>query len=153
MTGLDWVLEVLWAGDRKKDLEDNVVKYASLGIPEYFVYDQKLQRILGYRLPVGGNAYRPILAQTGLYHSNVLGVDLAIKYLVLKQKRDGEINPLMYSQGLSTMALCEAYAMTSDPQLKGAAQKSIDYIVAAQSNEGGWRYARKDKGYDTSIGG
>ena len=76
--GLDWVLEVLWAGDRKKDLEDNVVKYALLGIPEYFVYDQKLQRILGYRLPVGGKAYRPILAQAGLYHSNVLGIDLAI---------------------------------------------------------------------------
>ena len=76
--GLDWVLEVLWAGDRKKDLEDNVIKYASLGIPEYFVYDQKLQRILGYRLPVGGKGYRPILAQAGLYHSNVLGIDLAI---------------------------------------------------------------------------
>lgn len=76
--GLDWVLEVLWAGDRKKDLEENVIKYAALGIPEYFIYDQKLQRLLGYRLPVGGKAYRPILAQAGLYHSNVLGIDLAI---------------------------------------------------------------------------
>lgn len=76
--GLDWVLEVLWAGDRKKDLEDNVARYAALGIPEYFIYDQKLQRILGYRLPVEGKAYRPILAQAGLYHSNVLGIDLAI---------------------------------------------------------------------------
>ncbi len=51
--GLDWVLEVLWAGDRKKDLEHNVERYASLGIPEYFVYDQRQQRILGYRLPPG----------------------------------------------------------------------------------------------------
>lgn len=76
--GLDWVLEVLWAGDRKKDLVDNVEKYATLGIPEYFVYDQKQQRILGYRLPVGGKRYQPILAQAGLYRSNVLGVDLAI---------------------------------------------------------------------------
>lgn len=76
--GLDWVLEVLWAGDRKKDLEDNVVRYAALGIPEYFVYDQKQQRILGYRLPEGGKVYRPILAQAGLYHSNVLGIELAI---------------------------------------------------------------------------
>lgn len=76
--GLDWVLEVLWAGDRKKDLVDNVEKYASLGIPEYFVYDQKQQRILGYHLPVGGKRYQPILAQAGLYRSNVLGIDLAI---------------------------------------------------------------------------
>ena len=76
--GLDWVLEVLWAGDRKKDLEDNVERYASLGIPEYFVYDQRHQRIIGYRLPPGAKRYQPILAQAGRYRSNVLGIDLAI---------------------------------------------------------------------------
>ncbi len=76
--GLDWVLEVLWAGDRKKDLVDNVERYAALGIPEYFVYDQRQQRILGYRLPPGAKRYTPILAQSGLYRSNVLGIDLAI---------------------------------------------------------------------------
>jgi Uma2 family endonuclease len=76
--GLDWVLEVLWAGDRKKDLEDNVERYASLGIPEYFVYDQRRQRIVGHRLPPGGKRYQPILAQAGRYRSNVLGIDLAL---------------------------------------------------------------------------
>jgi Uma2 family endonuclease len=76
--GLDWVLEVLWAGDRKKDLEENVERYASLGIPEYFVYDQRQQRVLGYRLPPGTKRYQPILAQAGLYRSNVLALDLAI---------------------------------------------------------------------------
>ena len=76
--GLDWVLEVLWAGNRKKDLEDNVERYASLGIPEYFIYDQKQQRIVGYRLPEGAKRYQPILAQGGLYRSNVLGIDLAV---------------------------------------------------------------------------
>lgn len=76
--GLDWVLEVLWAGDRKKDLEENVERYASLGIPEYFVYDQKQHRVVGYRLPPGGKRYQPILAQGGLYRSNVLGIDLAV---------------------------------------------------------------------------
>lgn len=82
--GLDWVLEVLWAGDRKKDLEENVIRYASLGIPEYFVYDQKQQRILGYRLAAGTKRYQPILAQAGLYRSNVLGIDLAIVGRTLK---------------------------------------------------------------------
>ena len=76
--GVDWILEVLWAGDRKKDLVDNVESYARLGIPEYFVYDQRNQRIHAYRLGAGTKRYQPILAQGGLYHSNVLGVELAI---------------------------------------------------------------------------
>lgn len=76
--GIDWVLEVLWAGDRKKDLVENVERYARLGIPEYFVYDQKKQRLLGYRLPPNNNRYLPIVPQAGLYRSEVLGVDLAI---------------------------------------------------------------------------
>lgn len=75
--GLDWVLEVLHAGDRKKDLVDNVERYASLGIPEYFVYDRRQQRIHAYRLG-GSRRYQPVLAQAGLYRSAVLGIDLAI---------------------------------------------------------------------------
>jgi Uma2 family endonuclease len=75
--GLDWVLEVLYAGDRKKDLIDNVERYASLDIPEYFVYDRAKQRIHGFRL-TASKRYQPILPQAGLYHSAVLGLDLAI---------------------------------------------------------------------------
>jgi Uma2 family endonuclease len=47
--GLDFVLEVLHLGNRKKDLVDNVERYARLRIPEYFVYDRARQQILGYR--------------------------------------------------------------------------------------------------------
>lgn len=75
--GVDWILEVLHAGDRKKDLVDNVERYATLGIPEYFVYDRRQQRIHAYRL-AGSKRYQPVLAQAGLYRSLVLGVDLAI---------------------------------------------------------------------------
>jgi Uma2 family endonuclease len=82
--GIDWVLEVLWAGDRQKDLVDNVERYARLGIPEYFVYDQKKQRLLGYRLPADSKRYAPIMPQGGLYRSEVLGVDLAIVENTLK---------------------------------------------------------------------
>src|SRR5689334_12637756 len=42
--GLDLVIEVLHHGDRDKDLVDNVARYASLGIPEYFVYDRLHQQ-------------------------------------------------------------------------------------------------------------
>lgn len=33
--GLDWAMEVHVGGDRKKDAERNVTRYARLGIPEY----------------------------------------------------------------------------------------------------------------------
>lgn len=77
--GLDWVLEVLHNGDRKKDLVDNVERYAHLQIPEYFIYDKRQQRIVGYRLPApGATSYERIVPQVGRHHSNVLDVDLVI---------------------------------------------------------------------------
>ncbi len=78
--GLDWVLEVLYGGNRQKDLERNVRLYAELGIPEYFVYDAKAQRIHGFRLPdPNATSYVPILPQYGRYPSRVLGFDLCIE--------------------------------------------------------------------------
>jgi len=48
--GLDWVLEVHVGGDRKKDAERNVARYARLGIPEYFLYDRAQNLLAAYRL-------------------------------------------------------------------------------------------------------
>jgi Uma2 family endonuclease len=77
--GLDLVIEVLHKGDRSKDLNDNVERYASLGIPEYFVYDRLRHKLYGYRLPAqGARRYQPIVPQTGRYRSNVLGLDLSV---------------------------------------------------------------------------
>ncbi|MBN1589620.1 MAG: hypothetical protein JW888_08905 [Pirellulales bacterium] len=59
----------------------------------------------------------------------------------------------MYAQGLSAIALCEAYAMTHDPALKGLAQRAIDFIVYAQDKKGGgWRYTPGEPG-DTTVTG
>jgi Uma2 family endonuclease len=78
--GLDLVIEVLHHGDRNKDLVGNVERYASLGIPEYFVYDRLHQRIHGYRLPdVRARRYHRIVPQFGRHTSAVLGLDLAIE--------------------------------------------------------------------------
>jgi Uma2 family endonuclease len=78
--GLDWVLEVHVGGDRKKDNEHNVVRYARLGIPEYFIYDRARQQLLGYRLPSpDARTYVRIVPQGGLYPSEVLGLELAIQ--------------------------------------------------------------------------
>lgn len=78
--GLDIVFEVHVGGDRKKDAEVNVERYARLGIPEYFIYDRAAQRLLGYRLPAGrGGKYLPVLPQQRRFESQVLGLTLAIE--------------------------------------------------------------------------
>ena len=59
----------------------------------------------------------------------------------------------MYAQGLCTIALCEAYAMSGDKSLKGLAQRAIDFIDYAQDKKGGgWRYQPGQPG-DTTVTG
>jgi hypothetical protein len=59
----------------------------------------------------------------------------------------------MYSHGLATIAICEAYAMTRDPDLLQPAQLSLNYILACQDPRGGgWRYGKQQAG-DTSVVG
>jgi len=77
--GLDFVLEVHVSGDRAKDLEENVTKYARLGIPEYFVYEPTRARLFGYRLVPGRAEYQPIVPQEGRWTSTTLGLDLAME--------------------------------------------------------------------------
>jgi hypothetical protein len=77
--GVDLAIEILWEGDRNKDLVDNVERYARLGIPEYFVYDRKQQNLLGYHLPSPqARRYQRIIPQGGRHASAVLGLDLAL---------------------------------------------------------------------------
>lgn len=77
--GLDFVLEVHVSGDRIKDDQTNVERYARLGIPEYFVYDRARLRLHGHRLRPGGRTYQRIVPQGGLCASEVLGLDLGLE--------------------------------------------------------------------------
>lgn len=78
--GLDFVLEVHYAGDRNKDLVVNVERYARLGIPEYFIYDRARQQIHGYRLVSPGvKRYQRIMPQAGRHSSLALGIDMVIQ--------------------------------------------------------------------------
>jgi hypothetical protein len=86
-----------------------------------------------------------------------------IDFLVKSQKENGDLFvPLdddsnrsvwLYSHSLAALALCEAYGMTQDPDLKEPAQKALDFIVAGQhAQRGGWRYS-PGVGTDTSVTG
>ena len=90
----------------------------------------------------------------------------AIKWLVEHQSEDGGLYLesdkrsdqacRLYSHGIATLALTEAYGMTQDPALKGPAQKAIDYIAKSQHpQKGGWRYFANPNAQstDTSVSG
>ncbi|NMC20821.1 MAG: terpene cyclase/mutase family protein, partial [Thermogutta sp.] len=87
----------------------------------------------------------------GEYRSLVLK---GLNWLVGRQKEDGDLRGSgigdMYAHGQATIVLCEAYAMTRDPQLRQPAQKALDFIVRAQHSAGGWRYDPGQAG-DTSV--
>lgn len=78
--GLDFVLEISASGDSRKDFETNVIRYARLGIPEYFAYDVTRSRLLGWRLPEPqAKAYEAIVPQGGRWPSRVLELELGLE--------------------------------------------------------------------------
>jgi hypothetical protein len=86
----------------------------------------------------------------------------AVDWLVRHQKADGDLyvpfddqssqSVWLYSHSIAALALCEAYGMTQDPELREPAQKALNFIIAAQEDRGGWRYA-PGYGSDTSVTG
>jgi hypothetical protein len=84
-------------------------------------------------------------------------VKRGLYYLTSRMKdapRGGDLREgTMYAQGLATMALAEACALTNDLSLTAYAQKGVDFIVAAQDKKGGgWRYEPQMPG-DTTVTG
>jgi hypothetical protein len=103
----------------------------------------------------GGITHKPSKTSKQVDYSK--GVGLAIKYLMNKQTKSGNdrgnYGDGMYAHGLASIAMCEAYGLTSDPQIKASAQLALNFIVNAQDvSGGGWRYAPRQAG-DTSVTG
>ena len=92
-------------------------------------------------------------------------VTKGLRYLISNAKvisREADLrgnalgNPGMYIQGLATIALSEAHALTrrrhEDKNLRDTAQAAVRFIESAETKSGGWRYQpRKDA--DTSVVG
>ncbi|MFN3191815.1 MAG: prenyltransferase/squalene oxidase repeat-containing protein [Aureliella sp.] len=73
--------------------------------------------------------------------------------LYIKQNPASDQNAWLYSHGIAAIAMCEAYGMTQDPELRDPAQRCIDFIMSSQDPvAGGWRY-RPGSGSDTSVSG
>lgn len=90
-------------------------------------------------------------------------VERGLNHLLAHQRADGDLyepqdglsnsSAWLYSHGIASIALCEAYGMTRDRRLREPAQRALDFIAAAQNpDEGGWRYA-PGRGSDTSVSG
>ena len=84
-------------------------------------------------------------------------IQRGLLWLLRHQERDGNLakgcDQPMYSHGLATIALCEAYGLTHDNAVGHAAQGAVNYILAAQNkNDFGWRYTPGQAG-DTSVVG
>jgi len=87
----------------------------------------------------------------------------AIDFLVKHQDESGEYYfeqgnaanqaVRLYSHAIVTLALCESYGMTQDPDLRDSVQKGLEFIVKAQHpDRGGWRYT-PGRDSDTSVSG
>jgi len=81
--------------------------------------------------------------EQGEYAEVVAG---GLRYLLRQQDRDGFFagdargDDRAYAQAQATIAICEAYALTKDSELKAPAQVALNWAMEAQSSEGGWRY-------------
>ena len=87
--------------------------------------------------------YRDVV-YNGLYY---------LKRRIIKTPHGADLREgTMYGQGIATLALCEAYGMTQDAELREPAQQAINYICYAQHSAGGWRYEPGMPG-DTTVFG
>ena len=60
----------------------------------------------------------------------------------------------MYSHGIATIMLCEAYGMSHDKRLEGPARAALRFIEVGQDQQtGGWWYTHRQPGGDTSVFG
>jgi Tol biopolymer transport system component len=86
----------------------------------------------------------------GPYRENV---ERALDWLIDQQGRRGDLlsGETMYSHGIASIALAEAYGMTHDAELAEPVRAAADFIFEARNRTiGGWRYGPGQIG-DTSV--
>jgi hypothetical protein len=111
-----------------------------------------------------GTSALAVLAFLGAGHTHRHGayrevMKRAVRYLQSIQTPDGCVGAktgdghYLYNHAIATMALAEAYGMTSTPGLRKPAQDAVDFLVGAQNPYLGWRYGIRPGDNDTSVTG
>jgi hypothetical protein len=80
-------------------------------------------------------------------------VERGLRWLRNRQNPDGDLrgDETMYTQGIATIALSEAYGMTGDTDLAEPVRLAVRFIDRARNQQvGGWRYDPGQAG-DTSV--
>lgn len=133
--GLDLVIEIHVSGSRQKDFELNVVRYARLGIREYFVFDRPGSRILGHRLRQADSVYERLLPQAGRLSSEVLGLDLIVEREMLRFYHGSA--PLLFMDELvgKLNGMVEELVDARDTALRRAEEESRRAEELARANE------------------
>jgi len=82
-------------------------------------------------------------------------VNKAVKWLIENQRADGSwpgrTERCTYTQGVATLALAEAWAMSRDPKIRAAARKGVAWSLKGQNPYAGWDYSPRGGTSDTSI--
>lgn len=81
-------------------------------------------------------------------------VQRALEFLLSSQKPDGHFSGAdgnEYAHPIAAYALCEAYGMTLNPNVKAAAEKALVPIIRGQHPTGGWTY-RMEPGLNPETG-
>lgn len=65
--------------------------------------------------------------------------------------RKGDEAGNMYSHGFATLFLSQALGMTEDDKAKAKLKASVDMLIAAQNEQGGWRYQPRKSDADLSV--
>jgi hypothetical protein len=110
----------------------------------------------GQTYNVAGTAFG-LLPMLGAGNTHLRGpyakvVNKGIRWLIARQKRQGNFSDSAYENALATIAVCEDFGLTREPKFHAPAQAAIDYIVRAQHETGSWGYSAGQKG-DLSISG
>lgn len=104
-----------------------------------------------------------MLAFQGAGHTHLTGsfkqqVANGLKFLLTQQDPQGNFfqtgkqNQWFYTQGQATIAVCELYALTKDPELRERAQRAVQFCLDSQDDLGGWRYTPNGES-DLSVTG
>ena len=112
---------------------------------------------IGERFPVAGTALTlmAFMVQGSFPEKPPNGEPLkrALDFLLTSNRRGtGFLGVSMYEHGLATLALSEAWGMSSrKDDIREALKRAVKVIVVAQNSEGGWRYRPDSHDADISV--